>query len=103
MKLWFASCPGNHRHKCCQCQQVWEHSDDFGGSTEAHTCPACGKVPDQGNPEDTGWMKYLGADDPGCIKTDAYVWPGAQPVLFDACHPEVARYVAKFDQMCRMS
>ena len=42
-----------HKHKCI-CGHVWEHSDNCGGDTNAHTCPNCGAEQ---------WMRYYG-DEP---------------------------------------
>ena len=100
MKLLFASAPGNHRHKCCECGQVWEHADAYGGSLEAHTCPTCGREPVRGM-FDTAWAKYLGPDTADCIKTDADVWEGAESITYDGNDPEVRDYVAHFNQMCK--
>lgn len=41
-----------HKHKC-NCGHVWEHSDNCGGDTKAHTCPNCGMEQ---------WMRYYGPD-----------------------------------------
>jgi len=101
MKLWYASAPGNHRHKCCDCGTVWEHSDDHAGSLESHTCPKCGREPIW--PWDTNWAKYLGPDTADCIKVDAEIEEGAEPVLFDSNDPEIKAYVRQFNEMCRAS
>lgn len=100
MKLLVASAPGNHRHKCCSCQAVWEHSNDEGGSWEAHTCPACGREPGFG-PFDTAWGKYLGPDIPNCIKLGEYVAGESEPVHLDDNDPEVAEWVEMFNSMCK--
>ncbi len=34
---------GWHRHKCEDCNCIWEHPDAMSGNTEAHACPGCGK------------------------------------------------------------
>jgi hypothetical protein len=100
MKLWYASAPGNHRHKCCDCGQVWEHSDDHNGSFESHTCPTCWREP--ASPWDTNLHKYLGPDT-ACIKVDAKIAPDAEPVTFDGNDPEIKAYVRQFNEMCRAS
>ena len=39
----YTSPPGRHRHRCCFCSTIWEHSDDCEVLGEAHACPSCGE------------------------------------------------------------
>lgn len=33
-----------HKHKCPECDTVWEHPDQCFGSEEDHVCPECGCI-----------------------------------------------------------
>jgi hypothetical protein len=44
---------GHHKHKCNNCGNMWEHSDDMAGNEEAHKCPNC---------REEQWTKYRGED-----------------------------------------
>jgi hypothetical protein len=103
MKLWYASCPGNHRHKCVKCGQVWEHSDDCGGSHDAHTCPSCGREPGAPGTMDVAWAKYLGPNTPDCNFADADIDPDAEPVVLDERELpwHVRDYLRHYEQMCK--
>lgn len=50
----YKSPEGYHRHKCDDCNHVWEHKDSCAGSDKAHTCK-CGS---------TQRWKYRGDESP---------------------------------------
>lgn len=33
---------GRHRHRCADCQFIWEHADTCWNSDKDHICPGCG-------------------------------------------------------------
>jgi len=35
---------GKHKHKCCNCGNVWEHADTCMNNRQEHTCSNCGNV-----------------------------------------------------------
>lgn len=39
----YVSPTGRHRHRCPECDFVWEHSDDCYGDQDRHVCPCCGE------------------------------------------------------------
>lgn len=51
----YESPDGSHRHKCYNCEHVWEHGDFCINKTRLHTCPNC---------NDEQWTKYFGPEVP---------------------------------------
>lgn len=37
----YESPEGFHRHKCPNCNYIWEHSNNCVGNISAHRCPRC--------------------------------------------------------------
>jgi hypothetical protein len=60
----YTSPPTHHRHKCPECECVWEHHNNAHGDEAAHTCPDCGHNSPPGTQDGGTWWKYHGPEAP---------------------------------------